>query len=256
MLNFKQFFLQEKAIDFTIRPTNTRIQKLLLKFDMNKSMKKVGDGVESVAFFHETSQIIVKVLQFKSYMTEEQVKNEATYKYLQEITKEFNSGNPHFPKIYSVKFFNSHPKHIDDLVGDNHIYAFIKMERLRELDIDRDYEMVKGALYNSGFDFYDMAGMRLKGNTGEIIDTSKSEEDQLYDFFDAIEYYMHFGQQKQFIKKIYEKNPKFAKAMITIHNLRKKYNFDLDIHSGNIMIRVTSIGPQLVFTDPLLPNHL
>lgn len=45
------------------------------------------------------------------------------------------------------------------------------------------------------------------------------------------------------------KNPKLKEALRLMELLFKKYV--PDVHSGNVMFRLTNIGPQLVFTDPI-----
>ncbi len=43
---------------------------------------------------------------------------------------------------------------------------------------------------------------------------------------------------------------KFLQAIEFLQDAAKKYDFDLDMHYNNLMVRRTSVGPQLVFNDP------
>ena len=43
---------------------------------------------------------------------------------------------------------------------------------------------------------------------------------------------------------------KFLKAIEFLQDAAKKYEYDLDMHYNNLMVRRTSVGPQLVFNDP------
>jgi len=255
MLNFKQFLLQEKAIDFNIKQSDSEVDHFIDKLHNFKYTNELGNGVEAVAFFQENTQTVIKVIKFKEGMTEEKVRKESSYRYLQEIVKEFNSGNPYFPKVYSVRFYNSLGDYFDEDEGDmvynaDNIYGIIKMERLHSIDdIGSESETLKAAFRNAGFDYSDSFDV-VNTNSGEVLST---ERFWLVQALNVIAGFFKSGK-KSFIKKIHEKNPTFAKAMIIIRNLIKKYRFKPDLHEGNIMVRFTSKGPQLVFTDPLIPN--
>jgi len=43
---------------------------------------------------------------------------------------------------------------------------------------------------------------------------------------------------------------KFEQAIEFLQEAAEKYEFDLDMHWNNLMVRRTSLGPQLVFNDP------
>jgi hypothetical protein len=48
------------------------------------------------------------------------------------------------------------------------------------------------------------------------------------------------------------KDPQLISAIETLAAIRKNHpNCKPDIHPGNVMVRLTSSGPQLVLTDPL-----
>ena len=47
------------------------------------------------------------------------------------------------------------------------------------------------------------------------------------------------------------KDEHLLQAMDFLQELSEKYNYDIDLHDENIMIRRTSVGPQLVLNDPL-----
>ena len=46
------------------------------------------------------------------------------------------------------------------------------------------------------------------------------------------------------------KDPQLAEAIRIISKIYKKNDFELDLHAKNLMVRLTSVGPQLVITDP------
>jgi len=43
---------------------------------------------------------------------------------------------------------------------------------------------------------------------------------------------------------------KFLQAIEFLQDAAEKYEYDLDMHYNNLMVRRTSVGPQLVFNDP------
>lgn len=47
------------------------------------------------------------------------------------------------------------------------------------------------------------------------------------------------------------RDPDFLDAMIFLDEVVEKYAYGLDLHSENIMVRRTSVGPQIVLNDPL-----
>lgn len=47
------------------------------------------------------------------------------------------------------------------------------------------------------------------------------------------------------------KDEQFKEAAIFLNKLAREKNYDLDVHDTNIMVRRTSVGPQLVINDPL-----
>ena len=62
------------------------------------------------------------------------------------------------------------------------------------------------------------------------------------------------GNNPSMLRMIRKKNPEFAdavKLLVTKIN-RSKGTLGSDIHEGNIMIRFTSTGPQIVLSDPIV----
>lgn len=45
-------------------------------------------------------------------------------------------------------------------------------------------------------------------------------------------------------------DPQFGEAMKIVAKLSTQHNLGMDLHSENFMVRLTSVGPQLVITDP------
>jgi hypothetical protein len=219
-------YLFEKTHSFDIKPSTSDTNKLIKKLNNFKHANYLGGGVEALAYFNKNTQTVIKVIKFKNSLTEQDVKEESTYLYLKEITKEFNSSNPHFPRIYSIKFFISE---------DGNIYGVVTMERLYSVK-DFDDSIIEAAIRNAGIN-------PVMG-------------DPINDFLANIDSYLIGVISNNFIKKLHGINPQFAKALIIVRKLINKYKFYTDLHAGNVMIRLTSVGPQIVLTDPLAPDWL
>jgi hypothetical protein len=113
------------------------------------------------------------------------------------------------------------------------------MERLYSIN-NFDDSVIEAAIRNAGINPDDI---RVYG-------------DPINDFLGNIDSYLIGVISNNFIKKLHGINPQFAKALIIVRKLINKYKFYTDLHAGNVMIRLTSVGPQIVLTDPLAPDWL
>jgi hypothetical protein len=239
-LSFFQFlsnskkFLEEAKFDFTVKDTTAHSFDIIAAANRFTKTTQLGSGVEAVAYFNENTQTVLKVIKFNSELQKYELKHESTYRYLKEITKEFNTGNPYFPKIYSIRFF-------EYSLGESetHIYGVVQMERLYSIN-DFNKESLVGAIRNTGYDEY-------------IEDYNETSPNLIQEFLFNISQFLR-GNNPAFIKSMSKSNPKFTTAMAVIRKLIKKYDFRPDLHEGNMMIRLTNKGPMLVFTDPLIPQ--
>jgi len=138
-----------------------------------------------------------------------------------------NSNNPYFPRIHNLKIFKNEQ--------DNINYR-INMEKLINFNTEKiiyNHELMV-SLYNYMFN------EKLKISQG-IIDRNFFAEEIRAEIEKAI--------QNRAIHNI--KDPNLKEAVEFIIKIGETGGFTADIHSGNIMWRITGTRPQLVIIDPL-----
>lgn len=146
-------------------------------------------------------------------------KTDGYYDFIEHVV---NSGiaksNPHFPRVYDIKKFT-----------DNFGYFKykIKMETLHPF-LNTDPEVIVGML-------------RQYFNLKIDYDLDDSEHETLMAFV-----------REAITNRSYEESSddKFNEACKFISDFVKGGNYTLDLHSGNVMIRMSPY-PQLVFVDPV-----
>jgi hypothetical protein len=179
----------------------------------------LGTGAEAVVIKYDASHEVVKILG-----TNAKLSQCAHLQYLLACKKYANS-NPYLPRIESIKTVNYD--------GSRLLYT-ITMEALEEFNWieEEGYDVILDKLFGEGppTDEADIdAGVVARaiskmvrtGNFNGVVDKS-------------------FIQVANIIRAVANRvSPKGG-----IEDL-------IDLHSGNMMIRRTSVGPQLVITDPL-----
>ncbi|RLD77900.1 MAG: hypothetical protein DRJ15_12610 [Bacteroidetes bacterium] len=144
--------------------------------------------------------------------------------------------NPFFPKIYKAIIF----KHYNP--GGAH-KLYIEMEKLHEMTKKKLRHNHEAILHSMGLD------PSLIGGESDVH--GDDENKHLY----ALEEIMHLltvpeNIPADFITKI--KNPQFVQAIDILRKTKHDHNASYDLHSGNYMYRMTSVGPQLVIIDPFV----
>jgi hypothetical protein len=139
----------------------------------------------------------------------------------------------HFPRVYAIKKYT-------DEAGE--VRNKWKMEKLIELD-SLDQEEIKRMTHR----------YFIPEVAEEVAELDAEKEDQYHysNFADAISVAIHEGEWDHFRDKTLEKAAEKLEDIYT--DLRQNYGYDavaLDLHSGNIMVRRTQNGLQVVFSDP------
>lgn len=175
------------------------------------------------------------------------LKNDAYFKYVQLLAKNNRFiKNSYFPKIYDVQVRTYKEEGIEETY---YTYA-VDMERLYDWSTLRDEEALmlgKRMFYN-----YEKLSKHFLEKASEYNDIVPQYRIALLEFirhavFDIWgEYPKDVTDQRTTIK-----DTDLKKAVMLLKSLKAKEGVGFDIHSGNIMIRRTSTGPQLVFTDPV-----
>ncbi len=151
----------------------------------------------------------------KSNLYPVNLEHDAYFNYVRTMAK-LAAENPFFPRIYNINVKR-------DSTGDYHVRY--QMERLRPLNM-LPPEVLHGMLVG-------------------LFDTSPSA----FDSGRKIAALLNRAVEENDLSHI--KDDQLAKAVELISRLSDQYRYSPDIHIDNIMVRVTSVGPQLVITDPL-----
>lgn len=176
--------------------------------------KQLGAGVQGIAFDTNRPNEVRKIYGLDDF-------NDPYYKYIKTI--EQHQDNPFFPRIYRHKVYKNKPLK-QSRISDYFMTGVVMMEKLQPLNAGRGSLISKEVIVA----LFDNLGIKIN----EIID--------LYSIFE---------DRKQIQKVInMTTNDTFAEALrILISSGRNLY----DMHAGNWMIRLTSVGPQLVILDPV-----
>lgn len=134
--------------------------------------------------------------------------------------------NIHFPKIYAVKKIN------DQSHQFIHTYDTEKLETLNSMSRD---ELIKLCIESFGED--------------EDIETYN---DSMLEYIIAgkIAYSLENNDYGDIVSDELKEALRIIKQ-IAKSGIKTRYRYKLDIHEGNIMVRRTPYGPQLVINDPI-----
>jgi hypothetical protein len=191
----------------------------------NKLVKVLGSGAYSTAIERDNAPgEITKVSK-----PIRDLKEDGYFRYLTTILREQRlQGNPYLPKIYKVKIYRD---------KDGLFFYILNMEKLYNIRSASEEELE--AMVDKAFNEVPVE---------EDNYTSKKEALLL-----SLSNYIEQCIRKDDVKNI--KDDDLHDAMVFISEAqrsgRTRGSRHLDIHDGNIMMRRTSVGPQLVLTDPL-----
>jgi hypothetical protein len=180
----------------------------------------LGSGVEAVVVRKPGDNSVVKI-----FGTEKAIRDCAAMQYLL-LSRKYSNVNPYFPKITSVQ-------QVKAPAAGNIMFA-IHMEHLTEsmsangFDIEVIFKTIFTDQYLERF-----TGVASKGIATQLA----------YAVSSAVDGTIH-------PTKIKDRN--FLNAAALINKVYRKSDAGIDLHSGNIMIRYSDVGPQLVITDPVI----
>jgi hypothetical protein len=185
----------------------------------------LGKGVEASAY-HTGQGTITKIIGIDP---DESPKVSSAIRFLKLILQ--HQDNPFFPRIYNAKLYrNRNYKGMRDAME---YFIMVQIEKLIPFS-QKNIEDIIPALFKQ-------------------IGINDDEE---WNFKQIRDYkYAFIGADTAFLQKTAarSKNPKFKEAIELLVPYFKQHGMDL--HHGNMMIRLTPHGPQLVLTDPLPPNR-
>lgn len=148
--------------------------------------------------------------------------NDGYFVYITTIMKnKLFESNPYFPRIYSINT-------VQDKNSKMQRYS-VNMEKL---------QTIRSASPESIFAIHD-----------KIFGEDSASTQSIYRIYNLLNTKLRSMIYNINSYKIYDEQ--CMEALQLIYNLRTEYDFDNDLHINNMMIRKTSIGDQLVITDPL-----
>ena len=187
------------------------LHEITLDASRNTSPNQLGAGVQVIAFGTNKPNTVRKVYGLDDF-------NDPYYQFIKMI--EQHQDNIFFPRIYRHHVYKNKPIK-QSRVSDYFMTGVVMMEKLHPL--------YKGPVDN------DMI-VAMFDNLGLKINTP----DDLYPMF----------EDRKLIQQVINTttNDMFADALrMLISSGRKSY----DLHAGNWMVRLTSVGPQIVILDPV-----
>lgn len=206
-------------------------------------IERVGRGSYADAYKHKKRPgTILKVGRYSS-----SPQSDGYLSYINEIisTNEMAT-NPYFPRIYDVRVYPTlpdweRPKR-DQPAGE----YVIEMERLEPTTVLSSAEV--SAIGRKIFKSWNEEAMKSHGRT-----YNDGEDDQQIRLYRARYLAVHMsaavGKYGPNIHDVHDE--KLLEAIELIERVSAKPGMFLDMHEDNIMVRRTSIGPQLVIIDPL-----
>lgn len=187
------------------------------KLALSPKLQRLGSGVQTVAYERKHANSVIRHTKVID------PKTDLHLKFIKIALQ--HQDNPFFPRIFHAKLYapaNYMEPHI----------LLTEMERLQPLHVDEMFGSEQDILaffYSIGF----------KPNEVTTLD-------YLQDFTDVPVLLRKLAQDTH--------NEKFAEALTILADEFHMNSFDL--HSGNWMIRLTGVGPQLVIVDPVASDEL
>lgn len=190
--------------------------------------KELGRGIDASAFDHPTRPgSVIKIVR--------DISNPE--KHPQVVFTNLaieNKHNPFFPKIYQAKLMP---------IGKRYEMV-IEMEKLHPITGKNIRHMIPHIFEQLGIDPKNIKKIVGAGITSPKYDTDEKIKDKADDEFARN---INTWRSRERMMK-YSQNPEFKEAL----NILKQWenNFHYDLHAGNWMFRLTSVGPNLVLLDP------
>lgn len=208
-----------------------------------KEAKKIlGIGQQAVAYDKSTSNDIGQIVKLL-YLTSPFEKSNDTYvKFLKYFMRR---NNPYFPKVYGLKEYINSETDVEPFEEyacfknecEFPYVVYMEMEKLYKLRDEHIKEAVVEKMKTLGFPEPEMKDNRI------YIDGT-----YIYSYFQNV------GNIKRIIENTNDDNLKEALSYIVKEMENPDFGSSTmtDMHMGNIMVRLTSVGPQLVFIDPFV----
>jgi len=232
-----------KAYEFITEGKINLTPRKISKADFSKVGDMLGYGMQAFARKNkQTANTIIKVIAIDDL-------DEANIKFVELCVA--NNGNPFFPIIYNAKLYEYAKSTDADMGTRTTITAFdgeskyklvIHQERLHTIeDATTNYiEAVVHQLIGLGFDFE-------PDREDDIVGELKKPNPNFKWIINSLITELDWSSGRAAIKKN-TKNTQLKKALSVLEPYFREFNSDM--HEGNVMIRFSPAGPQLVIIDP------
>lgn len=215
---------------------NKTRRTLLIDLSKSKHLQAIGSPGSQASAFQHTNKLntIVKVVNLHFGGMNDPIIR---------VVKLFleHSDNPFFPKIYTAKIYR------DEL--DKHLYMIITMERLRPISASNEHlfeasiqQLYRLRVLPSKYDFKHPLHSQHMNFVEETEDEIEAAYITMFEMFSDVRNRYWLAQNTP------DNNLKEA---IKLLNPIFKDNRS-DLHEDNVMVRLTSVGPQLVLMDPVI----
>jgi hypothetical protein len=189
--------------------------------------KRLGTGYFAAAWTHASDPgVIIKIEKNPSTP-----KYNSYYRYIENVKTQMAS-NPFLPRVYDIEKINY-------AALTQHVYV---IERLHHADSLLDRGLLTRDHIMGMIDRY------LILNKDSRYEVEDMESEELWEWFsNKIADISKYGNGSV---RTPTKDTKLTQACDMVNDLTHSGSF-VDIHEDNIMLRLTSVGPQVVITDPL-----
>lgn len=182
----------------------------------------LGSGIQGVAYKHPK--------QPNSVIKTAEIENPDTDSYAEFIRLAMaHQDNPFFPRIHSAKIIKSPEPKPNRPPNDSPYTLVVNMEKLQPYLLSN--------VTDAAHEMFQRLGVPEKvaqsDNPGALFN-----------------YLLSTSNRRELANKT--PNPQFREALLALEPFIQE--FDIDMHGGNWMVRLTGHGPQIVILDPLHPS--
>ncbi len=203
----------------------------------NKLVKVLGSGLYSDTIEHENEPGVVRKISKKMI----DVTKDGYFKFISTIvTNDRLQSNPYLPKIYKIKIYKTVNVEKKNRIEYFYVVQMEKLYPIEQLD-SKEMEMITNkALHIKS----------TPNNKEKIRAPHDALVDTLYNALSYVRYQDDSVGHESIDNTVNIKDPQLKQAILFVKK-SIRISGGNDLHEGNLMFRRTSVGPQLVITDPL-----
>ena len=206
------------------------------KYDSDPKVKKLGTGAFATAYKHQDTPHDVTKGSKATFIPDG---FEAFFIALSK--DEEAQANPYFPRFRSISRFQTKNRERSSYVT--------KIESLEKFSVlsKEEIEMLLNKLFTE-------RGLEIINEYVNKRLYKPLHDDPAWYLGNGI---LHSFENSSSAKELRTeiKDRHFLDAVLFIKDVAKEYDYKIDMHKGNMMVRRISVGPQLVLNDPLGFSH-